>query len=63
MNLYKAFYKNQSREVKADSMLDARDKAAAGFKAKRAYDVTVLLVAKDIDGPKPEQVVHSTGSL
>lgn len=53
MNGYKAFYKSKQIEVYADSSLQARDKAAQQFKAKKAYQVTVVLCEKD-----GEQVTH-----
>lgn len=58
MNGYKAFYKGKSIEVHADTALQARDKAAREFRAKKAYDVTVVLCEKD-----GEQVTISTSSL
>ncbi len=58
MNTYQAFYKGQTKEVQATSSFKAQQLAAKQFKAKREYEVTVMLVA--IDG---EQVTHSTGAL
>ena len=54
MNGYKAFYKGKSLEVHAETSLEARDKAAGMFKAKKAYDVSVVLCEKG-----GEQVTHT----
>lgn len=48
-----AFYKNKKMEVWADSALAARDIAAEKFKARRPYDVSVVLAEKD-----GKQVTH-----
>lgn len=45
-NGYVAFYKGKQMDVYADTSLQARDKAAAAFKAKKAYEVTVVLAEK-----------------
>lgn len=58
MNTYQAFYKGQTKQVQATSSYQAQQLAAKQFKAKREYDVTVMLVARD-----GEQVTHSTGAL
>ena len=55
MNGYKAFYKGKTCEVYADTSYEAQQKAAAKFKAKKRYDVTVVLCEK-----QGEQVTHST---
>lgn len=52
-NGYVAFYKDKQMDVWGDTSLQARDKAAAAFKARKAYDVTVVLAEKD-----GEQVTH-----
>jgi hypothetical protein len=52
-NGYIAFYKGKKIEVYANSSYEAQQKAAAIFKAKKTYDVTVKLATKD-----GEQVVH-----
>lgn len=44
MNLYKAFYKNKSIEVQADTQYAAQLKAAALFKAKKSWQVNVSLL-------------------
>lgn len=53
MNGYKAFYKGKSIDVYADSSYEAQQKAAKEFKAKKSYEVNVVL--GEIDG---EQVTH-----
>ena len=64
MNGYKAFYKGRQCEVYADTQLQARDKAAAQFKARKAYDVTVMLCETGTDGTAPgTQVIHSAGGI
>ncbi|MHB1641388.1 MAG: hypothetical protein ACYCS8_01850 [Acidithiobacillus sp.] len=54
MNGYKAFYKNRQCEVMADSSYEAQKKAAVILKAKKSYEVTVVLCEKS-----GEQVVHA----
>lgn len=58
MNGYKAFYKGKTIEVEASSSYEAQKKAAAQFKAKKSYDVNVILCEKQGD-----QVTHSTASI
>jgi hypothetical protein len=58
MNGYIAFYRGRQIEVYADSSYDAQQKAAAVFKARKSYEVTVVLAEKG-----GQQVVHSTGGL
>ena len=41
---YKAFYKGKTVEVEAESSYSAQIKAAQLFKAKKQYDVTVMLL-------------------
>ena len=53
MNGYKAFYKGKSIDVYAETSLSALLKAAKIFKARKTYDVTVVLCEKN-----NEQVVH-----
>lgn len=43
MRYYKAFYRGKSIEFLAESKLAAQTKAAAIFKAKRAWEVAVVL--------------------
>lgn len=52
---YKAFYKRKEIEVYADSAYEAQKKAAKQFKAKKEYEVTVVLCEK----PDGKQVVHT----
>lgn len=47
MNLYICFYKNKKIDVIAPTSYAAQQKAAALFKAKKSYDVTVMLTAID----------------
>lgn len=58
MNGYIAFWRGKQTEVHADTSYAAQQKAAQVFKAKKAYEVTVVLAEKD-----GEQVVHSTSSI
>jgi len=58
MNGYKAFYRGKTLDIYADSLYNAQVKAAVEFKAKKAYEVTVLLCEKN--GEVYEQ---STASL
>ena len=53
MNGYKAFYRNKECEVEANSSYEAQTKAAAIFKARKVYEVTVMLCEKD-----GQQVTH-----
>lgn len=53
MNGYVAFYKGRRVEVYANTSLEAQTKAAEIFKAKKRYDVTVMLAEKD-----GEPVIH-----
>lgn len=54
MNGYKAFYKGKSIEIHANTSYEAQQVAAKQFKAKKSYDVTVVLCEK-----AGEQVVHT----
>ena len=47
MNGYKAFYRGKSIEVQAETSYKAQQKAAEIFKARKSYDVTVMLAEKD----------------
>lgn len=53
-NGYVAFYKGKQMDVYADSSYQAQQKAAAAFKAKKSYEVTVVLAEKE-----GEQVTHT----
>jgi hypothetical protein len=57
-NVYKAFYKGKEIDLRADSSYSAQVKAAVFFKAKKSYDVTVVILAKGDD-----TVIHSTSSF
>jgi hypothetical protein len=57
-NGYQAFFKGKSVEVYAPSSYKAQLAAAAHFKARKSYDVTVVLCEKD-----GEQVTHSTAAF
>lgn len=58
MNGYKCFYRGKTLDVYANTTLEARDKAAKEFKAKKAYEVTAVLCEKNGD-----QVTHDPASL
>ena len=58
MNGYKAFYKGKSIDVRAESSYKAQQAAAKTFRAKKEYDVTVVLCEKG-----NEQVEHSTSTI
>lgn len=53
MNGYKAFYKGKEIEVYADTSFQAQKKAAEIFKARKSYEVTVVLCER-----KGQQVTH-----
>ena len=54
MNGYVCFYKSKRIEVEAETSYAAQLKAAQLFKARKSYDVTVVLAEKD-----GEQVTHT----
>ena len=58
MNGYLAFYKDKKIEVYANTSYEAQQKAAAIFKAKKRYEVTVVLCEKN-----GEQVTHDAASI
>ena len=58
MNGYKAFYRGKTAEVLAKTAYEAQQKAAIVLKAKKSYEVTVVLCEKE-----GEQVTHSTSQL
>ena len=58
MNGYICFYRGKQIEVQANSSYAAQLIAASQFKARKSYEVTVMLAEKD-----GKQVVHSTGGL
>jgi chorismate synthase len=43
MRTYKAFYKEKTAIVYAESSFEAQQRAAKEFRAKKRYDVTVVL--------------------
>jgi hypothetical protein len=47
MNGYIAFYRGKRAEVYADTSYEAQQKAAIVFKAKKSYEVTVMLAEKN----------------
>jgi hypothetical protein len=57
-NGYKAFFKGKSIDLYAPSSYKAQLVAAAHFKARKSYDVSVVLC--ELNG---EQVTHSTAAL
>jgi hypothetical protein len=54
MNGYIAFYKGRQIEVHADTAYEAQQKAAALFKARKSYEVTVVLAENN-----GQQVTHN----
>jgi serine/threonine-protein kinase RIO1 len=54
LNGYKAFYKGKTAEVYAETSFKAQEAAAKIFRAKKSYEVTVVLCEK-----AGEQVVHA----
>jgi hypothetical protein len=57
MNGYITFYKGKTHEVWAATSYDAQQKAAQFFKAKKSYDVTVVLCER-----KDGSTVEHTGA-
>jgi hypothetical protein len=55
MFTYIAFYRGKSMEVKALRSFNAQEIAAKAFKARKSYEVTVILAARP-DGTK---VIHT----
>lgn len=58
MNGYIAFFRGKQIEVHAQTSYEAQQKAAQLFKARKAYEVTVVLAERD-----GQQVEHSTGAV
>lgn len=59
MNTYHAFNSKGGKiELTANTSYEAQKKAALLFKAKKAYEISVILVAKD-----NVPVVHSTSEI
>jgi hypothetical protein len=57
-NGYVCFYRNSRIEVYASTSYEAQTKAAALFKARKQYEVTVVLAEKGGD-----PVIHDTALL
>lgn len=55
MNKYKCFYKNKTIEVEAETTFNAQKLAQSFFKAKKAWEVSVILVEKD-----GKEIIQST---
>jgi hypothetical protein len=49
MFTYECFYKGKRCTVQAFRSFDAQEKAATIFKARKSYDVTVVLANKPVD--------------
>ena len=58
MNGYIALYKGKKLEIMADTSYHAQLKAAVLFRARKSYEVTVVLCEKD-----GVQVTHSTSEV
>lgn len=58
LNKYVAMYRGKQLEVEANTTYEAQCKAADTFKAKKRYEVTVLLAEKD-----GEEVTHDPALL
>jgi hypothetical protein len=48
MHTYEAFYRGKRTTVQASSSYEAQTLAAAIFKARKQYDVTVILADKPV---------------
>jgi ABC-type thiamine transport system substrate-binding protein len=46
LNGYKAFYKDKTLDIYATSSYEAQKDAAIKFKAKKSYEVTIVLCEK-----------------
>lgn len=60
MNGYIAFYRGRRTEVHADSSYAAQTKAAAFFKARKQWEVDVVLVEKP--GPTSYVIANNAGA-
>lgn len=58
MNEYIAFYKDNEMILTADSSYEAQTIANQTFKAKKQYDVTVMLIKKNA-----VEVIHNGSEL
>jgi hypothetical protein len=54
MNGYMCFYKKKQTEIYANTTLEAQEKAAKFFKAKKSWEVTVVLAEKN-----GKQITHT----
>lgn len=59
MNTYHAFFSRRQIEIKAETALAAQKAAAVIFKARKSYEVAVVLVGRADGSP----VIHSTSTL
>lgn len=55
MNTYHAFYRGKQIELQAETSYKAQQAVAIQFKARKSYEVTVMLVAKSDGVP----VIHT----
>lgn len=58
MNGYKAFYRGKTHEVRASTSREAQEKAAAFFRARKVWEVSVVLCERN-----GEQVTHSPAAF
>ena len=56
MNIYIAFYKNQQKEIEAETAYQAQQCAAEAFKVPRKYSYRVSVMLAQKDG---KQVTHT----
>ena len=59
MFTYVCFYRGKQITVQALRSFEAQEKAAKLFKARKSYEVTVVLAAR----PDGSEVVHSTAGI
>tara|TARA_R110002167_G_scaffold7829_6_gene36613 strand:+ start:563 stop:739 length:177 start_codon:yes stop_codon:yes gene_type:complete len=58
MNNYNAYYKSKITNVNANTSFEAQEKAAIKLKAKKRYEVTVVLCEQE-----GKQIIHSTSGI
>ena len=58
MNGYIAFYRGKKIYICANTSYEAQTMAVTTFRARKAYEVTVVLAERD-----GQQVTHSAGAL
>mgnify|MGYP003984027455 CR=1 FL=1 len=63
MNTYKAFYRGKKAEIQAESSYAAQQAAAAHFKARKEWEVTVMLLEVGTGTDQAREVVHSTAGI